>query len=62
MHAITAFLAAGMSGFAGVLFAIQVKTNPEEGFRILLPAFAVIILGSLGCIQLDSSIQMGVNY
>ena len=51
MHAITAFLAAGMSGFAGVLFAIQVKTNPEEGFRILLPAFAVIILGSLGSVR-----------
>ena len=51
IHAITAFLAAGMSGFGGVLFGMYVRVNPEVGLSILLPAFSVIILGTLGSVR-----------
>ena len=50
VHAITAFLAAGMSGFGGVLFGMYVRVNPEVGLSILLPAFSVIVLGTLGSV------------
>jgi len=51
IHAITAFLAAGMSGFGGVLFGMYVRVNPEVGLSILLPAFSVIVLGTLGSVR-----------
>ena len=51
IHATTAFLAAGMSGFGGVLFGMYVRVNPEVGLSILLPAFSVIILGTLGSVR-----------
>ena len=51
VHAITAFLAAGMSGFGGVLFGMYVRVNPEVGLSILLPAFSVIVLGTLGSVR-----------
>ena len=51
IHSITAFLAAGMSGFGGVLFGMYVRVNPEVGLSILLPAFSVIILGTLGSVR-----------
>jgi ABC-type branched-subunit amino acid transport system permease subunit len=51
IHATTAFLAAGVSGFGGVLFGMYTRVNPEVGLSILLPAFAVIVLGTLGSVR-----------
>ena len=51
IHATTAFLAAGMSGFGGALFGMYVRVNPNVGFSILLPAFSVIVLGTLGSVR-----------
>ena len=62
VHAITAFLAAGMSGFGGVLFGMYVRVNPEVGLSILLPAFSVIVLGTLGSVRgaLIASVIVGL--
>lgn len=46
----SAFLSAGLSGFGGAFFAASVRINPEVGLSILLPAFAVIVLGTIGSI------------
>ena len=62
IHATTAFLAAGVSGFGGVLFGMYTRVNPEVGLSILLPAFAVIVLGTLGSVRgaLIASIIVGL--
>lgn len=62
VHMTSAFLAAGISGFAGVLFGMYVRVNPNVGLTILLPAFSVIILGTLGSIRgaLIASVIIGM--
>ncbi len=51
VHMTCAFLSAGISGFGGVLFGMYVRVNPEVGLSILLPAFSVIVLGTLGSVR-----------
>ena len=46
----TAFLSAGISGLGGALLAAILPINPELGLSLLLPAFAVIVLGTIGSI------------
>ena len=62
IYATTAFLAAGVSGFGGVLFGMYTRVNPEVGLSILLPAFAVIVLGTLGSVRgaLIASVIVGL--
>ncbi|HIG03620.1 MAG TPA: hypothetical protein EYQ53_04480 [Candidatus Poseidoniales archaeon] len=51
VHRTSAFLSAGLSGFGGALFAMTTRMNPEVGLTILLPSFAVIVLGTIGSIR-----------
>ncbi len=46
----SAFLSAGISGTGGAVFAMTVLFNPTTAFTLLLPAFAVIVLGTIGSI------------
>ena len=46
----SAFLSAGISGLGGAIFAITLRYNPETAFTLLLPSFAVIVLGTIGSI------------
>tara|TARA_B100000686_G_scaffold339347_1_gene413278 strand:+ start:773 stop:4921 length:4149 start_codon:yes stop_codon:yes gene_type:complete len=46
----SAFLSAGISGAGGAVFAMTVLGNPSTAFTLLLPAFAVIVLGTIGSI------------
>jgi len=46
----SAFLSAGISGMGGAVFAITLRYNPETAFALLLPSFAVIVLGTIGSI------------
>jgi ABC-type branched-subunit amino acid transport system permease subunit len=50
VHMMSAFLSAGISGLGGAIFAMTVRYSPETGFTLLLPAFAVIVLGTIGSI------------
>ncbi len=50
IHSLSAFLSAGLSGFGGALLAAVLPINPELGLSLLLPAFAVIVLGTIGSI------------
>jgi len=50
VHGTTAFLSAGIAGFGGALLAAILPVNPELGLSLLLPAFAVIVLGTIGSI------------
>ncbi len=50
VHMTSAFLAAGISGFGGVLFGMYVRVNPNVGLTILLPAFSVIDQRRLDCL------------
>ncbi|MQG00591.1 MAG: hypothetical protein FI714_00040, partial [SAR202 cluster bacterium] len=50
VHGGTAFLSSGMAGFGGALLAAILPINPELGLSLLLPAFAVIVLGTIGSI------------
>ena len=50
VHGSTAFLSAGISGLGGALLAAILPINPELGLMLLLPAFAVIVLGTIGSI------------
>ena len=62
VHMTSAFLAAGISGFGGVLFGMYVRVNPNVGLTILLPAFSVIVLGTLGSVRgaLIASVIVGM--
>ncbi|HIB24313.1 MAG TPA: hypothetical protein EYO22_06350 [Candidatus Poseidoniales archaeon] len=51
IHSTSAFLSAGLSGLGGALLAAILPINPELGLSLLLPAFAVIVLGTIGSIQ-----------
>ena len=62
VHMTSAFLAAGISGFGGVLFGMYARINPNVGLTILLPAFSVIVLGTLGSVRgaLIASVIIGM--
>ena len=47
IHSTSSFLSAGISGLGGALLAAILPVNPELGLSLLLPAFAVIVLGSI---------------
>ncbi|MBI64593.1 MAG: hypothetical protein CL778_04890 [Chloroflexi bacterium] len=47
IHTTSSFLSAGISGLGGALLAAILPVNPELGLSLLLPAFAVIVLGSI---------------
>lgn len=46
----SAFLSAGISGLGGAIFAMTLRYNPETAFGLLLPSFAIIVLGTIGSI------------
>jgi ABC-type branched-subunit amino acid transport system permease subunit len=48
VHGSTAFLSSGVAGLGGALLAAILPINPELGLALLLPAFAVIVLGTIG--------------
>jgi branched-subunit amino acid ABC-type transport system permease component len=50
VHGSTAFISAGIAGFGGALLAGILPINPELGLSLLLPAFAVIVLGTIGSV------------
>ena len=50
VHGSTAFLSSGIAGLGGALLAAILPINPELGLSLLLPAFAVIVLGTIGSI------------
>lgn len=50
IHTTSAFLSAGLSGLGGALLAAVLPINPELGLSLLLPAFAVIVLGTIGSV------------
>ena len=47
----SAFLSAGISGMGGAIFAMTLRFTPETAFTLLLPSFAVIVLGTIGSIE-----------
>ena len=51
IHGYSAFLTAGLVGVGGAAFAMTVKFSPTTAFTLLLPAFAVIVLGTIGSIS-----------
>jgi len=50
IHMTSAFLSAGISGMGGAIFAMTLRFSPETAFTLLLPSFAVIVLGTIGSI------------
>jgi len=50
VHGSTAFLSSGIAGLGGALLAAILPIDPELGLSLLLPAFAVIVLGTIGSI------------
>ncbi len=51
IHMTSAFLAAGISGLGGAIFALLYRFYPELAFSLLLPSFAIIVLGTIGSIE-----------
>ena len=51
VHLTSAFLSAGISGAGGAVFGMTVLFNPQTAFTLLLPAFAVIVLGTIGSVR-----------
>ena len=47
----SAFLSAGISGMGGAIFAMTLRFTPEIPFTLLLPSFAIIVLGTIGSIE-----------
>ena len=47
----SAFLSAGITGLGGAVFAVTLLFNPTTAFTLLLPSFAVIVLGSIGSLS-----------
>ena len=50
VHMSSAFLSAGISGMGGAIFAMTLRFSPETAFTLLLPSFAIIVLGTIGSI------------
>jgi len=46
----SAFLSAGITGLGGAVFAMTFLFNPSTAFILLLPSFAVIVLGTIGSV------------
>ncbi|MGI8462102.1 MAG: branched-chain amino acid ABC transporter permease, partial [Solirubrobacterales bacterium] len=44
----TWILAAGFAGLAGVLYGATTQLQPDMGVELLLPIFAVVVLGGIG--------------
>ena len=61
VHMTSAFLSAGISGVGGGIFGITILFSPITAFNLLLPAFAVIVLGTIGSIPgaIGASIVIG---
>ncbi|HEX6115609.1 MAG TPA: branched-chain amino acid ABC transporter permease [Solirubrobacterales bacterium] len=55
-------LAGGFAGLAGVLLGATTQLQPEMGFELLLPIFAVVVLGGIGDAfgALSAGILLGV--
>lgn len=51
IHSYSAFLSAGLCGVGGAVFAMTLKFSPITAFTLLLPSFAVIVLGTIGSIE-----------
>ena len=51
VHLTSAFLSAGLSGMGGAIFALTLRFNPETAFTLLLPSFAIIVLGTIGSLS-----------
>ncbi len=51
IYSFSSFISSGIAGLGGALLATILPINPELGISLLLPAFAVIVLGSLGSIS-----------
>ena len=50
VHMTSAFLSAGLSGIGGAIFAMTLRFSAETAFTLLLPSFAIIVLGTIGSI------------
>jgi len=50
VHGTSAFLSAGLTGLGGAMLAMILPVNPELGLSLLLPAFAVVVLGTIGSV------------
>jgi len=48
---ITLFISSVLAGLGGILYAQIYSINPETTFKILIYAFAVVILGGLGSVK-----------
>jgi branched-chain amino acid transport system permease protein len=48
IYMLTAFIVGGISGMGGVFFAVKFPIDLAQGLVFLIPAFAVIVLGSVG--------------
>ena len=61
VHITSAFLSAGISGIGGAVFGLTVLFSPQTAFTLLLPAFAVIVLGTIGSVPgaIGASIIIG---
>lgn len=59
---VSAFLSAGVTGAGGAIFATTLLFNPTSAFSLLLPSFAVIVLGTIGSIPgaIGASILVGM--
>ncbi len=57
----SAFLSAGVTGIGGAVFSVTLLFNPTTAFSLLLPSFAVIVLGTIGSIEgtIAASILVG---
>ncbi len=76
VHMTSAFLSAGLSGMGGAIFAMAGRFSAETAFTLLLPSFAVIVLGTIGSIPgalvgavivgfvraLSSPVLIGIGY
>jgi len=47
---IASFVGLGLSGFGGMLIALDTQVDPLTGFRVLLSIFAAAVVGGLGSI------------
>ena len=61
IHLTSAFLSAGITGLGGAIFSVTLLFNPTTAFSLLLPSFAVIVLGTIGSVQgaISASILVG---
>ena len=61
----SAFLSGAICGVGGVMYGITVGNfEPGDAFKLLLPSFAVIVLGTIGSIRgaIVAAIVIGCGY